>query len=150
MNAAVAEEHDARRSGSLHMGAPPRTVLSHTADGRMRRGRGILFALPAGQYDTSPANFLTALDGRDWKGDAEAELRRRINERARELALPPAALVTEQPQTDDEECRDPLSTLAVLAKSSGHVYLRDKEPNLAALRPGRRVVLVIPPSGDRR
>jgi len=37
----------------------------------------------------------------------------------------------------------------VLAKSSGHVYLRDKEPNLAALRPGRRVVVCVPPANGR-
>ena len=41
--------------------------------------------------------------------------------------------------------RNLLTVLTVLAKSSGRVYLRDKEPNLAAIRPGRRVVLVIPP-----
>jgi len=38
--------------------------------------------------------------------------------------------------------------VAVLAKSSGHVYLRDKQPNLTAIQPGRRVVVLIPPQGS--
>ena len=38
--------------------------------------------------------------------------------------------------------------VTVLAKSSGHVYLRDKQPNLAAIRPGRRVVVIVPPQGS--
>ena len=32
---------------------------------------------------------------------------------------------------------------------SPRVYLRDKEPNLAAIRPGRRVVLLVPPDSRR-
>jgi len=38
--------------------------------------------------------------------------------------------------------------VTVLAKSSGHVYLRDKQPNLTAIQPGRRVVVLIPPQGS--
>ncbi len=71
------------------------------------------------------------------------ELRRRLNEHARALHLPAAALVTSHKTADDAECRDLLSVLTVLAKSSGHVYLRDKEANLAVLHPGRRVVLLV-------
>jgi hypothetical protein len=36
-----------------------------------------------------------------------------------------------------------LNALTVLSKSSDHVYLRDKEPNLSALRPGRQVILLV-------
>jgi hypothetical protein len=77
--------------------------------------------------------------------DAERELRQRISAHALTLPLPKAAVVTESHLAGDRVCDDLLSVVTVLAKSSGHVYLRDKEPNLAAIRPGRRVVLLLPP-----
>ncbi len=79
--------------------------------------------------------------------DAEAEgrLRQRIEAHARTLALPPAAVVLDNYLKGDRVCKDLLSVVTVLAKSSGNVYLRDKQPNLAAIRPGRRVVVLLPP-----
>ena len=76
---------------------------------------------------------------------AEAELRRLINEHVITLRLPRAAAVLDAVRPDDTYCSKLLTILTVLSKSSGHVYLRDKEPNLANLTPDRRVVLIIPP-----
>ena len=80
--------------------------------------------------------------------EADRQLRERINAHALTLPLPPAAVVTDSCLQGDQVCEDLLSVVTVLAKSSGHVYLRDKQPNLAAIRPGRRVVVLIPPQGS--
>jgi hypothetical protein len=81
--------------------------------------------------------------GRSWTGGdaaAGAELRRRVNESAAQLALPSAALVTGAAGAA-EPVDNLLAICAVPAKSSGRVYRRDKEPNLARIEPRPRVVL---------
>jgi hypothetical protein len=132
----------------LHnMSAPPRTVIDHPGGDRRVIAHGVVFALPLADPPPLAADLLSRLDGRPCTlptAEAEAELRRRLRAHVPKLPLPPAAVVTSRTVPGDEECRDLLSTLAVLARSSDHVYLRDKEPNLAALRPGRRVVLLVP------
>jgi hypothetical protein len=75
---------------------------------------------------------------------AEAKLRSRIQARALELPLPPVAAATAQARDGDVECTDLLTIMTVLAKSSSRVYLRDKEPNLASIVPGRRLILIVP------
>jgi hypothetical protein len=60
------------------------------------------------------------------------------------LPYPAAALVTDRAEPQDERCADILTIATVLAKSSTHVYLRDKTPNLEKVKPGRRVVLIVP------
>jgi hypothetical protein len=80
--------------------------------------------------------------------EADQQLRERINAHALTLHLPPAAVVTDSCLQGDHACEDMLSVVTILAKSSGHVYLRDKQPNLAAIQPGRRVVVLIPPQGS--
>jgi hypothetical protein len=90
------------------------------------------------------------LIGRSWTGDdaaAGAELRRRVNECAARSALPSAALVTDAADAA-EPVDDLLAIYTVLAKSSDRVYLRDKEPNLERIEPGRRVVLRLPGALD--
>ncbi len=149
MNALAPGDAGLPGSGLLHnMSAAPTTVVTHAAGDRLLVGRRLVFAWPAKLSRAEPADLLAALDGapsRASPDDVEAALRRRLDEHARTLPLPPAAAVTDQAGPADPVCRDLLSVLAVLAKSSPHVYLRDKEPNLAALRPGRRVVLLLPP-----
>jgi hypothetical protein len=132
----------------LHnMSAPSQTVINHPGVNTGPYAQGLIFSMPPAEDHPSAALLLALLDGTgcelpDW--EAEAELRRRINQRAQRLDLPPAAMVTVQRTAEDRECQDLLSILTVLSKSSDHVYLRDKEPNLASLRPGRRVVVTIP------
>ena len=133
------------RPALLHnMSAPPRTVIQHKATAPA--GRTLLFRLPPEIPNTGPEGLLAQLRGRSWTdGDAAAgaELRRRVNEYAIQLALPPAVLVTDAADAA-EPVDDLLAVFAVLAKSSDRVYLRDKEPNLARIEPGRRVVLRLP------
>src|SRR5262249_26802707 len=131
----------------LHnMSAPPRTVIDH-APGRGRTfGSGMVFSLSKSLTASMPAGWLALLDGAPCAlppREAEAELRRRLHEPARSLPLPAAALVIPEAISDDWKNDDLLSILTVLSKSSDHVYLRDKEPNLASLKPGRRVVLLV-------
>jgi hypothetical protein len=149
VNAHAPEDAGPPGSGWLHnMSAMPTTVVTHQATDRFLVGRRLVFAWPPNVPRASPADLLAALDGvppRGFLDDIEAILRRRLNEHARTLHLPPAAAVIDRAGPDDPVCRDLLSVLTVLAKSSPHVYLRDKEPNLAVLRPGRRVVLLLPP-----
>ena len=59
------------------------------------------------------------------------------------MALPPATLVIDAADAA-EPVDDLLAIYTVLAKSSERVYLRDKEPNLARIEPGRRVLLRVP------
>jgi hypothetical protein len=66
-----------------------------------------------------------------------------VNEYAARLALPPAVVVTDAADAA-EPVDDLLAVYAVLSKSSDRVYLRDKEPNLARIVSGRRVVLRLP------
>jgi len=133
------------RPALLHnMSAPPLMVIQHKAVAPA--GRTLLFRLPPEVRNTGPEGLLAQLTGRSWTGgDAAAgeELRRRVNEYAARSALPPAVLVTDAADAP-EPVDDLLAVYAVLAKSSDRVYLRDKEPNLARIEPGRRVVLRLP------
>jgi hypothetical protein len=129
------------------MSALPTTVLAYTAGDRFLLGRRMVFAWPTGNQAATPEALLAALNHTPPRGnlaEIEAELRRRLNEHARKLPLPAAAAVLGSARPGDPACRHLLSVLTVLAKSSAHVYLRDKEPNLAILRPGRCVVLLLP------
>jgi hypothetical protein len=131
------------RPALLHnMSAPPRTVIRHKA--AAPAGRTLLFRLPEEIPNTGPEGLLAHLTGTSWtSSDAEDELRRRVNEYAVQLALPPATLVIDTAYAA-EPVDDLLAVYTVLAKSSERVYLRDKEPNLARIEPGRRVVLRLP------
>ena len=138
------------RPALLHnMSAPPRTVIQHKAV--TPAGRTLLFRLPPEIPNTGPEGLLAHLTGMRWtdsEAAAGAELRRRVNEYAARLALPPAVLVTDAADAA-EPADDLLAVYAVLAKSSDRVYLRDKEPNLAGIEPGRRVVLRLPGTPEK-
>ena len=139
------------RPALLHnMSAPPRMVIRHKAVAPA--GSTLLFRLPPGARNSGPSGLLARLTGRRWtRGNpaAEAELRRRVNEHAARLPLPPAALIAD---SADEAglVNDLLAVYAVLAKSSDRVYLRDKEPNLSRITPGRRVVLRLPGTREEK
>ena len=142
----------------LHnMSVAPQTVITHQGGDRRTYGTGWIYRLPDFQGSLDSARILALLDGvptetksRQTPIDPEADrqLRERINAHALTLPLPPAAVVTDSCLQGDQVCEDLLSVVTVLAKSSGHVYLRDKQPNLAAIQPGRRVVVLIPPQGS--
>jgi hypothetical protein len=115
--------------------------------------------MPDVEGSLDSARILALLDGSPTKAnrrqataprdqEADRQLRERIDAHALTLPLPPAAAVTDSSLTGDEVCQDLLSVVTVLAKSSSHVYLRDKQPNLTAIQSGRRVVVLIPPQGS--
>jgi hypothetical protein len=128
----------------LHnMSAPPRTVLRHApGEGFLL---GVYLVLRAPVLPAHAEGLLALLDGERWEGDGEGELRRRLNEHARRLPFPAIVPITDQCGEEHYVRHDLLDVFTVLAKSSAHVYLRDKEPNLAAIRSERRVVLLLPP-----
>jgi hypothetical protein len=131
----------------LHnMSAPAMTTISWGAPAQRLFGFGIVVALPETCKAANARKLLQILDGetpRTVKA-AEEELRRRIQARSLELPLPPAAAIAAQARSGDVECTDLLTIMTVLAKSSSHVYLRDKDPNLASIVPGRRLILIVP------
>jgi hypothetical protein len=119
-------------------------VIRHQAV--VSAGRTLLFRLPPEVQNAGPEGLLARLTGKPWSDGevaARAELRRRVNGCAAQLALPPAMLVTDAADAA-EPVDDLLAIYTVLAKSSDRVYLRDKEPNLARIEPERRVVLRLP------
>ena len=135
------------RPALLHNSAGgPRAEIVHKAAPEPRF-QAIACQLPALAADVDPASLLRRLDRKPWTGapeEAERELRRRLNEHAATLPYPAAVLVSEDRSGVQESPLDLLTVCAILAKSSGQVYLRDKEPNLANIRKGRIVVLKIP------
>lgn len=129
----------------LHnMSIMPQTVITHEAPAP--RSRPIAFHLAPG-IDADPAALLLRLDGQPWSGtpeEAGSELRRRLHAHAARLPFPAAVLVSSHGACAGDGSADLLTVCAVLAKSSGKVYLRDKEPILAKIRKDRVVVLHIP------
>jgi hypothetical protein len=129
-----------------NMSAPASTTISWEAPAQRLFGFGILVALPETCKAANERKLLQMLEGetpRTVKA-AEQELRRRIQARSLELPLPPVAVITAQALSGDVECTDLLTIMTVLAKSSSRVYLRDKDPNLASIVPGRRLILIVP------
>src|SRR5689334_3676721 len=133
------------RAALLHnMSLMPRTVITHRPPGP--RARQIAFRL-APEIDPDPAALLQRLDGKPWSGtpeEAGTELRRRLQAHAAKLPFPAAVLVSGHAACAGDGSDDLLTVCAILAKSSGNVYLRDKEPILARIRKDRVVVLHIP------
>lgn len=107
------------------------------------------YCIPGAGPVLSPQRLLARLDGRAWEPSdpesAAAELCRRINERAAQLALPSVAAISEKPRRSDPKATSLLDVLTVLAKTVGDVYLRDREPWLSGLQDHREVVIIIPP-----
>ena len=138
------------RPALLHnMSTPPRTVIRHKAVAPP--GCTLLFQLPPGFRCAGAGPLLARLTGRQWRraAQAEAELRRLLNEQAARLPLPPAAVVAGSAE-GAKAVEDLLTVYTVLAKSSDRVYLRDKEPNLGRIAPERRVVLRLPSAKEEQ
>ena len=129
-----------------HAWEPPKDVYYHAGPNR-NYGQGIVYRLPDGGRGTAAA-WLKILDGKRHhvnRRQAEQKLRRRIDQHAATLNLPGAAVVVEnEVKENDIACDDLLTALTVISKSADHVYLRDKEPILEKLRPGRSLVVVLP------
>lgn len=133
------------RGRLLHnMSAPSKAVLSRIARPQ-RIGRGVVYELSANQGSDS-TDLLQALGYPQpaTRHEAEEQLRAILHAHRAALPLPAAAIIHDRASPDDKVCDDLLSVLTVLAKSSGNVFLRDKEPNLDAIVSGKRVIVVIP------
>ncbi len=149
----------------MNMSVAPQTIIRHLAGDRRSYGQGIIFRLPAyvkpldihhlWEMVTYPDQFPVVGHRLNNKkrnprrccltdADADAYIRERLHLAAGELQLPPAAIVSDRYLKGDKVCKNILHILAVLSKSSDYVYLRKKEPNLANLLPGRKVVLIDP------
>lgn len=131
----------------LHnMSAPPKAAIDHA--GSPTSSRGVLVALPwSWSNDPMPLRELGTCLGIVFpmtSRAAERLLRAKVNEHAATLPFPAACVVSSERNLASEEVTDPLTVVTVLSKSSGHVYLRDKEPNFDRLTANARLVLLIP------
>lgn len=134
----------------LHnMSAPPKATINHP--GSRPKQRGLWFELPPATIGSERTHSPVELASRLGLGpfesahEAERELRRRVNAHAATLPFPPACVVTSQRNLAVEEVTDFLTIITVLAKSSGHIYLRDKEPNFDRVTAGHAsLALIIP------
>jgi hypothetical protein len=140
-----------RKPALLHnMSAPPKASINHA--GAKGTGRGLLVALGLNATRGWPKGTLSFAALARWLGielprarlDAERDLRRLVVAHAKTMPLPAACLVTSDQAMAQGAVEDRLSIVTLLSKSSGHVYLRDKEPNFDRLAPNASLVLIIP------
>lgn len=128
----------------LHnMSVPPRTVLFHAAEQTTRSyGFGLVFRVTLPDWDNDPQLLAESLGIPVPDGvTAEMAVRQRLHEHSGQIPLPEACMVTSRPVTSDQECTCNLAAAAVMSKSSGHIFLRDKQPSLFAI--GGPIVLLL-------
>ncbi len=142
-----------RQSNLLHnMSCAPTSRIEHRSWCRRPGSRGIVFALAPGDnvIEALSGDLLPQRESDARPDDFNGRLRRLIDTHARTLPFPAAAIVTDKAERGDKPCTDLLTIATVLSKSSDHVYLRDKVPNLAQITPGRRVILLVPDKRKKR
>lgn len=135
------------------MRARPRKLIEHKAPARRAYGNAIVYRLPLHVKADTANQLLSWLDGRPRRlkrEAAESELYQRIESQSAKLPLPAVAMVSNRPRINDTVCEDRLSILTVLAKSSRHVYVRDKNPCLPSIKRGLRVAVVFVPNSNGR
>lgn len=148
------------RGGLLHnMSAPPKSVVQygglmalkkelagHDRPGlqmKVSRAVALRFELPADLKARSASGLLRHL-GVEPKREAAAQLDALIDARARELPLPPGCAVVASQPSHQVIWQDTLSVLAVLAKCSDTLWLRDKNPSLTSALARSCVSLLVP------
>ena len=137
----------ANTSRLLHnMSVAPKTTISLRPSSSRNYGLGIVFSLPRSATSLKPTELVALISEEVSLAFAasDEEMRALLNSYAATLPLSPVAAVTDQACSGDALCTDLVTVATVLAKSSSRVYLRDKEPNLSCIVPGRRVVLIVP------
>lgn len=149
--------HEPACSGLLHnMSAPPKSVVKYSglttlaskpsagALGAIDSGAVVLrFALPAGFTDCSASEVLQRM-GVEPGHAASAQLAALLDVRANALALPSGCAVLAVQASHRVIWSDPLSVLAVLAKCSDTLWLRDKSPSLISAFKRRQASLRVP------
>ncbi len=106
--------------------------------------RPVLFLLPRGVRSTNPRKLLTAIAPDTVTKNPEQEIKRLIDERAKQLPLPDGVAVVSTYPSHEQVWDDELAALAALTKSSGAVWLRSKAPRLSALSGRFKVSLLVP------
>jgi len=152
--------HELTPCGLLHnMSAPPKSVVQYGGLSQLMQGLpgaagstgptpasgalAVRFDLPAELSACSATEWLRHLGVKPQRG-APAQLEALIDARARELPLPPGCAVISAQTSHRVIWTDPLSVLAILAKCSDTLWLRDKSPSLASARARGRVSLLVP------
>ncbi len=147
-------------AGWLHnMSAPPKSVVQYGGLSAMHHlpqapvvaglqasampPMALRFELASDCSTDSPSQLLRNL-GITPKRAAQAQLNALIDARAAELPLPPGCAVIASQPVHRVIWSDLLSVLAVLAKCSDTLWLRDKSPSLSSALNRRRVSLLVP------
>jgi hypothetical protein len=135
-------------TGLLHnMSAAPRSVIDHHGPSA---GRRLWFCLnrdlPARTRLRTLLEVMGGATSVARNQRLEDDLKARINAHALTLNLPPAAVVAPPGENGIAPfyCFEERDTITVLAKSSEHAYLRDKEPILDRIRTDGSVTLILP------
>jgi hypothetical protein len=152
----------------LHnMSAPPKSVVKYSGlsdlftkngpggtgictlkfAGAMATGRAIRFSLPEKLRGASVEEILRFLDAKNMSRTPDSALKHLqalVNDRARELPLPPGCAVVRTSPDHPSVWPDPLSALAVLSKSTDTVWLRDKTPALSLAVQRTAISLLVP------
>ena len=144
----------------LHnMSAPPKTVVKYGGLSELqqvqpcktisRQGQAAVQAVAlrfelASEFKTCSAGQLLRSLGIAPTRTAQSQLDALIDARASELPLPPGCAVVACQPSHRVIWQDLLSVLAVLAKCSDTLWLRDKGPSLTSALSRRRVSLLVP------
>ncbi|MCH2587831.1 MAG: hypothetical protein MK004_05095 [Planctomycetales bacterium] len=122
----------------LHnMSVRPRTRLFHPEETSTRsHGVGLVFRFSADDWGEDPRRLAGLLGiGVAREADAEQTLRKCLDEHVRQMPLPDACLVTEHSVLHDSTCACDLAGAAVMSKSSGNIFLKQKQPSLYGIGP---------------
>jgi len=148
-------------SGDLlhNMSAPPKSVVKYGGLSELQQGQpgrvnvgqrpvnalavALRFELPS-EFKTCSAGQLLRHLGIAPKRAAQSQLDALIDARAFELPLPPGCAVIACQSSHRLIWQDLLSVLAVLAKCSDTLWLRDKSPSLSSALARHRVSLLVP------
>lgn len=156
----MSEPRESAHSGLLHnMSAPPKSVVQYggLADLKQKQtgavnstpqiaasgALALRFDLPIELKGCSASELLRHLGVKPQRG-APAQLDALIDARARELPLPPGCAVIATQPSHRMIWRDTLSVLAILAKCSDTLWLRDKNPSLSSALSRTQVSLLVP------
>ena len=122
----------------LHnMSVRPRTRVFHPEETLTRsHGVGLVFRFSVDDWGEDPRRLASLLGiSVAREADVEETLRQRLDDHVRRMPLPDACLVTEHSVLHDSACASDLTVAAVMSKSSGNIFLKQKQPSLYGIGP---------------
>jgi hypothetical protein len=122
----------------LHnMSVRPRTRVFHPEETVTRsHGVGLVFRFSVDDWGEDPRRLASLLGiSVAREADVEETLRQRLDDHVRQMPLPDACLVTEHSVLHDSACASDLTVAAVMSKSSGNIFLKQKQPSLYGIGP---------------